>query len=79
LVGVGVGSGECMKAVHINRVDELGMRLRTICQVGIFYRWLIHDVSGLVVNVQTARNEIARGNIDLCARTEQAASSVQET
>ncbi|CAJ95829.1 PAS domain S-box protein [Cupriavidus necator] len=74
-----VASGESQKAVHMNRVDEIGMTLRTISQLGLMFRWLIDDVSGQVVNVQTASNEIARGNIDLSARTEQAASSVQET
>ncbi|MCY1218329.1 Aerotaxis receptor [compost metagenome] len=74
-----VASGESQKAVHMDRVDEIGMTLRTISQLGLMFRWLIDDVSAQVVNVQTASNEIARGNSDLSARTEQAASSVQET
>ncbi|NOV24231.1 PAS domain-containing methyl-accepting chemotaxis protein [Cupriavidus necator] len=74
-----VAAGESQKAVHMNRVDEIGMTLRTINQLGLMFRWLIDDVSAQVVNVQTASNEIARGNSDLSARTEQAASNVQET
>ncbi|WP_454731918.1 MULTISPECIES: methyl-accepting chemotaxis protein [Cupriavidus] len=74
-----VASGESQKAVHMNRVDEIGMTLRTISQLGLMFRWLVDDVSEQVINVQTASNEIARGNIDLSARTEHAASSVQET
>ncbi|WP_454722072.1 MULTISPECIES: methyl-accepting chemotaxis protein [Cupriavidus] len=74
-----VASGESQKAVHMNRVDEIGMTLRTISQLGLMFRWLVDDVSEQVINVQTASNEIARGNTDLSARTEQAASSVQET
>ncbi|SOF00902.1 methyl-accepting chemotaxis sensory transducer with Pas/Pac sensor [Burkholderia sp. OK233] len=74
-----VASGESQKVVHMNRVDEIGMTLRTISQLGLMFRWLIDDVSGQVFNVQTASNEIAQGNNDLSARTEQAATNVQET
>ncbi len=74
-----VASGESQKTLHMNRVDEIGMTLRTISQLGLMFRWLIDDVSEQVLNVQTASNEIARGNSDLSARTEQAASNVQET
>lgn len=74
-----VASGESQKAVHMNRVDEIGMTLRTISQLGLMFRWLIDDVSEQVINVQTASNEIAQGNHDLSARTEQAASNVQQT
>ncbi|WP_428425567.1 methyl-accepting chemotaxis protein [Methylibium sp.] len=74
-----VASGESQKAVHMNRVDEIGMTLRTISQLGLMFRWLIDDVSQQVMTVQTAVTEIAQGNHDLSSRTEQAASSVQET
>ncbi|ALK34187.1 methyl-accepting chemotaxis protein [Burkholderia plantarii] len=74
-----VASGDSQKAVHMNRVDEIGMTLRTISQLGLMFRWLIDDVSGQVRNIQTASSEIAQGNHDLSARTEQAATSVQQT
>jgi aerotaxis receptor len=74
-----VASGESQKAVHMDRVDEIGMTLRTISQLGLMFRWLIDDVSQQVLTVQAAVTEIAQGNNDLSARTEQAASSVQET
>ncbi|MBB6584449.1 PAS domain-containing methyl-accepting chemotaxis protein [Ralstonia solanacearum] len=74
-----VASGESQKAVHMDRVDEIGMTLRTISQLGLMFRWLIDDVSEQVLNVQAASQEIARGNIDINSRTEQAASSVQQT
>ncbi|CAK0035135.1 methyl-accepting chemotaxis protein [Burkholderia pseudomallei] len=63
----------------MNRVDEIGMSLRTINQLGLMFRWLIDDVSEQVLTVQRAVNEIAQGNHDLSARTEQAATSVQQT
>jgi aerotaxis receptor len=74
-----VASGESQKAVHMDRVDEIGMTLRTISQLGLMFRWLIDDVSEQVITVQRAINEIAQGNNDLSRRTEQAASNVQQT
>ncbi len=74
-----VATGESRRGVRMNRVDEIGMTLRTINQLGLMFRWLVDDVSEQVHNVQRASNEIAQGNNDLSVRTEQAASSVQET
>ncbi len=74
-----VASGESQKTVHLNRVDEIGMTLRTISQLGLMFRWLIDDVSHQVMTVQTASKEISQGNVDLSSRTEQAASSLQQT
>ena len=74
-----VASGDSHEAVHMDRVDEIGMTMRTIGQLGLMFRWVIDDVSGQVLNVQSATEEIAQGNNDLSARTEQAAASVEET
>ncbi|TDV37345.1 methyl-accepting chemotaxis sensory transducer with Pas/Pac sensor [Paraburkholderia caballeronis] len=74
-----VASGETQKVDHMDRVDEIGMTLRTISQLGLMFRWLIDDVSEQVMNVRTAIDEIAQGNNDLSRRTEQAASNVQQT
>ncbi len=74
-----VASGECRAPLQMDRVDEIGMTLRTVGQLGLMFRWLIDDVSGQVRNVQTATSEIAQGTGDLSARTEQAAASVQQT
>jgi aerotaxis receptor len=74
-----VATGDSHSAVHMDRVDEIGMTLRTIGQLGLMFRWLIDDVSEQVLTVQKAVKEIAQGNLDLSSRTEQAAASVQET
>ena len=74
-----VATGESRTGVAMNRVDEIGMTLRTINQLGLMFRWLVDDVSEQVHNVQRASNEIAQGNNDLSARTEQASTSVQQT
>ncbi|MEO8805434.1 MAG: methyl-accepting chemotaxis protein [Burkholderiaceae bacterium] len=74
-----LASGDTQMAVQMNRVDEIGIILRTVGQLGLMFRWIIDDVSSQVVNVQTATAEIAQGNNDLSVRTEQAAASVEET
>ena len=76
---LGIVTGERRENFHMNRVDEIGMTLRTITQLGLMFRWVIDDVSGQILNVQTATNEIAAGNNDLSTRTEQAAASVEQT
>ncbi|MBV8501887.1 MAG: PAS domain-containing protein [Paucibacter sp.] len=78
-LALGVATGSSQSAEHMNRVDEIGMTLRTISQLGLMFRWLIDDVSQQVMTVKSAVTEIAEGNADLSSRTEQAASSVQET
>jgi aerotaxis receptor len=74
-----VASGEAQHALHMDRVDEIGMTMRTIGQLGLMFRWVIDDVSGQVLHAQSATSEIAQGNNDLSSRTEQAAASVEET
>jgi len=74
-----VASGENQKVAMMNRVDEIGMTLRTISQLGLMFRWLIDDVAEQVINVQSASQEIAKGNGDINIRTEQAAASLEET
>jgi aerotaxis receptor len=74
-----VASGASTKTDHLNRVDEIGMTMRSIGQLGLMFRWLIDDVAEQVNTVQNASNEIAQGNNDLSARTESAAASVEET
>lgn len=76
---LGVATGESRNVVHMNRVDEIGMAMRTVSQLGLMFRWLIDDVSQQVMTVQTAATEIAQGNTNLSSRTEQAAASVEET
>jgi aerotaxis receptor len=74
-----VASGETQNTEELGRVDEIGMTLRCVSQLGLMIRWLIDDVSAQVLNVQTATTEIAQGNLDLSSRTEQAAASVEQT
>jgi aerotaxis receptor len=74
-----VATGASQSATHMDRVDEIGMTMRTIGQVGLMFRWIIDDVTGQVNVAKTATAEIAQGTTDLSGRTEQAAASVEQT
>ena len=74
-----IASGDTQGAALSNRVDEIGVTLRCVGQLGLMFRWLIDDVNEQVLNLRTATTEIAQGNNDLSSRTEQAAASVQQT
>ena len=74
-----VAGGDTQAARPMDRVDEIGMTSRTIGQLGLMFRWIIDDVAGQVRVAKTATSEIAQGNNDLSARTEQAAASVEQT
>ncbi len=74
-----VASGRSQQGLELGRVDEIGMTLRSINQLGLMFRWLIDDVAEQVSSVQTAVDEIAQGNNDLSSRTEQSAASVEQT
>ena len=76
---VSVATGASHKVDLMDRVDEVGMTLRAIGQLGSMFRWLVDDVSGQAINVLSASDAIARGNDDLSRRTEQAAANVQQT
>ena len=73
-----VASGELQQVDLMNRVDEVGVTLRAINQLGLMFRWLIDDVSGQAVSVLKSSNALREGNNDLSAQTEQAASNVQQ-
>ena len=74
-----IATGSNRAVVHVDRVDEIGMTVRTISQMGLMFRWLIDDVSQQVLSVRSAVEEIAKGNLDLSERTERSAASVQQT
>jgi len=74
-----ISTGQTSESLHLDRVDEIGLTLRTINQMGLMFRWIIDDVSGQVRLVRSVSGDIAQGNSDLSARTEQAAARLEET
>jgi aerotaxis receptor len=73
-----VASGQT-DALQMDRVDELGLALRAVNQLGLTFRWIVDDVASQVDGVRVASEEIARGNDDLSERTEQTSARLQES
>ncbi|MBF3339876.1 methyl-accepting chemotaxis protein, partial [Leptospira borgpetersenii serovar Hardjo-bovis] len=59
-----IATGESQSITHINRVDEVGVTLRAVGQLGLMCRWLMNDVSGQVSSVRSGSETLARGNDD---------------
>jgi len=74
-----VASGDTREPLQLDRVDEIGMALRSLNQLGLMFRWVIDDVAAQVVTVQSSSGDIVTGNNEISARTEQAAASLQQT
>ncbi|MEX8193182.1 methyl-accepting chemotaxis protein [Comamonas guangdongensis] len=74
-----VATGNNRNVVQMDRVDEIGMTMRSISQLGLMFRWLIDDVSQQVSSVRAAVEEISRGNQDLRERTDHSASNLAQT
>ena len=74
-----VAAGQPGSAVQFDRVDEIGMLMRSVNQAGLNLRSLVDDVAHQVDGLENASREIAAGNLDLSLRTEQTAASLQQT
>ena len=74
-----VAAGQVAQGLQLDRVDGLGMLARAVNQAGLNLRSLIDDVGQQVGGIRVASAEIAAGNGDLRARTEESVSSLQET
>jgi aerotaxis receptor len=74
-----VAAGQAGQNLHFNRVDEVGMLMRAVNQAGLNLKSLVDDVGQQVNGVRQASDDIANGNSDLHARTEQASGQLQQT
>jgi len=74
-----VAAGNPGKNIQLDRVDEIGMILRSVNQAGLNLRSLIDDVTAQVSCIHQAGEHIEQGSIDLSARSEQSASSLEKT
>lgn len=73
------GNGETQQVEQPKRIDEVGVTLRAIGQLGLMFRWLINDVSSQAVSVLNAADALCKGNDSLSRQTDQAAANVQQT
>lgn len=74
-----VASGEAVRGLQMQRVDDIGLLSRSINQAGLNLQSLVSDVAAQVYGIQSASKEVATANLDLSSRTEQAASNLEQT
>ena len=74
-----VASGASHTITPMERVDEIGMTLRSVGQLGLICRWMVDDVNDQAHKVRTASESLANGNEALSQRTEQTAANVGQT
>lgn len=76
---INVVTGSCHKVDQIERVDEIGMTLRSISQLGLMFRWLVNDVSNQASVVLKTSCDIAQNNNSLNKHTEDSNINIQQT
>ena len=74
-----ISSGDLTQRLDTQRQDEFGELLHAFQQMSDRLRGLVGDVRSGVEAVSVASGQIATGNHDLSARTEQTAANLQET
>jgi methyl-accepting chemotaxis protein len=74
-----VARGDLTVDIRAQGNDEVARLIRSLSDMSDRLRKLIAEVRDGVESVNTASNEIAAGNLDLSARTEKVAFSVQQT
>ncbi|MEA1379122.1 methyl-accepting chemotaxis protein, partial [Salmonella enterica] len=76
---INVVTGSCHKIEQSERVDEIGMTLRSISQLGLMFRWLVNDVSNQASVVLKKSSDIAQNNKSLSKHTENSNINIQQT
>ena len=74
-----VSDGDLTQPVHTLRGDEIGLLMRGVEGMRQRYKAVLQEVHLAVAGITGASSEIANGNQDLSARTELAASNLQQT
>ncbi|HSV53511.1 MAG TPA: methyl-accepting chemotaxis protein [Burkholderiaceae bacterium] len=74
-----IAQGDLGSTVEVTRTDELGALLRSIASMQAGLHRLVSQVRESTGGIATASAEIAHGNNDLSARTEQQASALEQT
>ena len=71
--------GEACAALHLNRIDEIGMLARATVQANLNLRSLVKDVVHRSRNVNASGVGLSHSSADLSGRTENQASALEET
>ncbi|MFD3225820.1 methyl-accepting chemotaxis protein [Rahnella aceris] len=74
-----VVSGKKAAYVHFNRVDEIGLLMRSVNQFGLNLHSLVEDVGTQVGGIAHISELMAKNSTALSARTEETATHLQQT
>ncbi len=74
-----VAKGDLSADVRVTSKDEAGQMLEALREMNNALRGLVTDVKQGASTIETASGQIAQGNLDLSARTEQQAGALEET
>jgi methyl-accepting chemotaxis protein len=74
-----IAKGDLTRPVQATGRDETATLMRALGEMQTSLARIVGEVRNSTDSIGTASQEIARGNLDLSARTEQAASNLQET
>jgi len=74
-----IAKGDLTSTLTSSRRDELGLLMKAVATMNANLKNIINDVRDGVDSVARSSSEIAAGNMDLSARTEQQSAAVVET
>ncbi|MFS2222825.1 methyl-accepting chemotaxis protein [Pantoea sp. B65] len=72
-------SGRKIKHIHLNRVDEIGLLLRSINQFGLNLNSLVDDVGTQVKGMTDVSQRMSENNTALNSRSEETSANLQQT
>jgi methyl-accepting chemotaxis protein len=74
-----VATGDLSSLIEVTSRDETGLLLQALKDMNGSLQHIVHQVRSGTDTIATASRQIASGNLDLSARTEQQASALEET
>lgn len=72
-------SGDLTSKITVNGTDEIGLLMKSLKEMNQSLSNIVNEVRGGTDAIHEASSEIATGNLDLSARTEAQAGSIEET
>ncbi len=78
-IAQGVAAGDLTQQIEVRSQDETGKLLAALREMNNSLVGIVSNVRQSTDSITTASSEIANGNMDLSARTEQQAGSLEET
>ncbi len=74
-----MAAGMKLTTTALNRVDEIGMILRSVNQSSLKIRALLEDVVYQVEGLNHSTEKVASGSVDLSVRVEESRANLQQT